>query len=380
MGKRASADDWEVEYDDPLTELATWVIALTRRDGTQVFSHSGPDEVREDLGDQGLLLRAAAIEPSSLQPALQAALGKPSESRRLSWQVHLPEAMLHDDRAKLACLLPEWDVRRGRLMVCYEGRDLSLEMTAGKARLINGPLQTTITLAGTSLKPLDDWEVTCEYSDDDVHYLELEQLQTEGYAVQRQLMVVREDRCCFIADAVVRRREANSKSSTEAPIEYQMRIPLSKSIESCPEEETAELYLCDAKRQALVLPLSSNEWRLSEKDVSVRQAADHHLVVSARGTDQLFVPLWFDLARNRFRKKRTWRKLTVGEQLAPVPRSKAAAFRVQVGDEQWVFYRSLAEQVPRTFFGKQMIADFYCARFDAESKAYEELITVEDSV
>jgi hypothetical protein len=38
----------------------------------------------------------------------------------------------------------------------------------------------------------------------------------------------------------------------------------------------------------------------------------------------------------------TWRRITVAENLALVPREVAAAYRVQVGREQWLFYRSLA--------------------------------------
>ena len=106
---------------------------------------------------------------------------------------------------------------------------------------------------------------------------------------------------------------------------------------------------------------------------------DRHLLLTSTGQGQLYVPLWIDLSRNRFRLNRTWRQLTVGEQLKLVPASTAAAYRVQVGRSQWIVYRSMAESGPRTFFGKQIIADFYCARFDAKKQSYEDLITVEDN-
>jgi hypothetical protein len=69
--------------------------------------------------------------------------------------------------------------------------------------------------------------------------------------------------------------------------------------------------------------------------------------------------------------------LTVGESLHEVPDRHATAHRIQLGRWQWIVYRSLMPSGPRTFFGKQMIADFYCARFDADSQTYEDLITVE---
>jgi hypothetical protein len=48
-----------------------------------------------------------------------------------------------------------------------------------------------------------------------------------------------------------------------------------------------------------------------------------------------------------------------------------------------LLYRALPEleptrPMPHTVFGKHLLADFYCARFDAEEQSYEELITVED--
>ncbi|WP_145390736.1 hypothetical protein [Stieleria neptunia] len=388
----------EKAIDEIAIELATWVAALTGRGGVQAFSGLSERDVQDDLGKHGLLACAAELDPETLQPAMKAALGTGQTKGRLAWQVSLPEAMLHDEEAKVACLLPEWDVRRGRTVVEYADRQARLEWTAGKSTLVSGRCETTLAIDGQPLEPLGDWVSTCEYTDDDVHYLEMEQLHEAGYVLQRQFMVLREDRCCFFADAVVRgqfhtelqraadarhdRQQGANSDPTSASlplIDYQIRFPLADGIGVEPEAETTELFLGDHRRRALVLPLSAPEWKNSPSPTRLRATEDRHLLLASQGHGQLFVPLWVDVSRDRFSMKRTWRQLTVAEQLDLIPSRLAAAYRIQMGKSQWILYRSMAPSGPRTFMGKQMIADFYCARFDAKEESYEDLITVEDN-
>lgn len=366
-------------------ELTTWVAAMTRAGGQHSFSTLAKQDLRDDLGPGGLLISAAELDSPTLVPAMKAALGDSKTEGRLAWQVSLPEAMLHDEDAKLACLLPEWDIRRGRAVIQYRGRETRLELTAGKSSLVNGICESQILIDGERKDPCGDWVATCEYSDDDVHYLELEQLHDGGYVLQRQLMVVREDCCCYFADAVVQGQiqtdmQAEQDIEPYLPtIEYQVRLPLADSIQAKLEDQTTELFLSDHRCRALVLPLSVGEWKNSNSAARLSVTADHHLLVTATGKGQIHVPLWFDFTRNRFSMNRTWRQLTVAQQLRIVPTGTAVAYRVQVGKTQWILYRSMAQSVPRTFFGKHMIADFYCARFDAKEHSFEDLITVEDN-
>lgn len=366
-------------------ELTTWVAAMTRGGGQQSFTTLTKSELRDDLGPNGLLISAAELDSPALVPAMKAALGESKTKGRLAWQISLPEAMLHDEDAKLACLLPEWDVRRGRSVIQYDGRDTRLELTAGKRSVISGKCESQVVIDGERKFPCGDWVATCEYSDDDIHYLELEQPHDGGYVLQRQVMVVREDCCFYFADAVVQgqiQTDIQDSQNPESPlprIEYQLRLPLADSIQAKLEDRTTEIFLCDTRRRALVLPLSESEWKNTNSATQLRVTADQHLLLTSKGHGQIHVPLWFDLSRDRFPMNRTWRQLTVAQQLRQVPSRTAAAYRVQVGKTQWIIYRSMAQSVPRTFFGKHMIADFYCARFDAKEQSLEALITVEDT-
>lgn len=378
--KKARKPSWIKSYDKVSAELTTWCISLLRQDGTQTLTDVSKRHVTDDRCDDGLLQESAKFERSTLGPAVSAAMGDDSEDGRLAWIAGLPESMLHDEEANLACLLPDWDVRRSRLILRYNQSDVSIEMLAGQSSVISGTMQTHISIDNEVQSPNGKWIVSCEYTDDDVHYLELEIPYTGGYVLQRQFMLIREDRCCFVADAVLRGHQNQQAQSLPSAIGYQLRLPIGQSIECKSMKETTEVFLCDRKRRALVLPLSAAEWQNQQTQTTLSTSQDDHLVVQASGNGQLYVPLWFDFYRSRFRLKRTWRSLTVAQNLQTTPKSDAAAYRIQTGSEQWVLYRSLIDRIPRTFMGKHMIADFYCSRFDARKQSHEDLITVDDDL
>jgi hypothetical protein len=83
-----------------------------------------------------------------------------------------------------------------------------------------------------------------------------------------------------------------------------------------------------------------------------------------------------DLQRRRLHKQRTWRQLTVAQSLEICSRETAAAFRVQSGQAQWIFYRSLQAPANRTVIGQNLSTEFFVARFHRDGQI-EELLEVE---
>ena len=287
--------------------------------------------------------------------------------------------MACDETAKLAVLLPEWDVRRGRTHVDFRGQEVSVEIFSGRARAIAGEIQTTIEVDGVSQESSGPWEEICRYSDDDVHYLELEQPWTQGWTIERQFLLIREERCLLFADAVI-----PQTFDAHAEVQYCATFPISSGVSIQGEEETTDLFLrraIDGKPDrdlALVMPLSASEWKKGATAARLSSREGDRMTLTARDSGRLYAPLWMDFQRRRFQRKRTWRKLTVGDALNLVPTGEAAAFRIQVGSEQWVIYRSLGDQRCRTFLGKHLMADFYVSRFDTGDGSHDALITVDD--
>ena len=352
-------------------DLATWVAGMTLPGGTTAFGKADRRDVRDDLGPLGLLQQSVEFDNQTLRPAISAALGASHSGGRLAWEVCLPEAMLSCDDAKLAILLPDWDVRRGRVHLDYCGEEVLLELFGGKPRLLSGHWEVQIDFRGEQQAPCSPWTQTCEYTDDDVHYIELEQEWTGDLVLQRQVMQLRDDRCLLFADAVL------SEEPSPAAIRYTGRFSLSPTIEVDSEPETRDLFLtAGKKRRAMLMPLAAAEWRVGPTAATLA-AEEGQIVYTARGEGRLYAPLWIDLQSRRFDRQRTWRQLTIGDELRIVPANEAAAYRVQVGSEQWMLYRSLGQARCRTVLGKHLLADFLCTRFDMGDGSHEDLITVD---
>lgn len=381
-------------------ELATRVTALTRADGScslqnaeLVGSGRAPSptakrasaNASDDLSRSGLLAIAAVeVGEPALRTATEAILGREKSHGRLAWKVELPEPGWSDEKAKLAVMLPEWDVRRGRVAIDYAGTTARIEISNGKRPFASGQWTACVRQKSQPLEPTSDWSDVCWYSDDDVHYLELEQSFLAGVKIQRQIMLLRDDGCLMLADAVI-------GSDTGAPLEYVGQLPLVSTAHIEEERETRELTVVDGKPRAVVYPLGLNEWRMGPAPGTLRtvdaelsgnaedkEAAGLVLESRMRGIGRLYSALWFDFDRKRMSCERTWRQLTIAESLRLLQPHEAAGYRIQAGDDQWLVYRSLSGQRNRTLLGKNLVSDFFCGRFNSSDGFVEELIAVDD--
>lgn len=393
-------------------EFATWMAALNRPDGSQVFTPTTSRDTRLDVQPPkanpsgkkkgakkrvkpsskklannsvdllgGLMRAASQFDIDTLVPAIAASLGQSHSGGRLAWEVSLPETMWHSDEGKLVAMLPEWDVRRGRSFIDYSSEDMRIEIAGGRSVMFAGIHQTLVQIDGNSVHPKGPWEVTCEYSDDDLHMIEMEQPFTGGVVLQRQWMIVRDDRCVMVSDAVMPAKPDGNATPDDAPeLVCVSRLPLADGIEVTEDDEVRELVLTNqSKPRCKVLPLAASEWRVGRSDAQVSVSDDRHLVVETRGVGAIYSPIWLDFQPRRFRRPSTWRMLTIAENLQTLPRDVAAGFRIQAGSEHWVLYRSLSGRTPRSFMGKHIVADFFAARFHPSDGGMEELVTVDES-
>ena len=379
--KRLDKQAWKAMGHD----LAIWIAAMTTHGGGSALSEASKHAVADDVSPDGLMDHAAKFDSESLTPAIAAALGTTSSGGRLAWEVSLPESMQHDPDAKLAVMFPAWDVCSGRTHVDYSQPETRIELFSGRSQVFCGRWETSIEVDDHAQQPSGPWQEVCEYSDDDVHYLEIEQSWTGGLLLQRQFMLIRDDRCLLFADAVLSSAETTELDPLESgkagmgPIRYTSRIPLGRDVRAIPEEETTEIFLSAGRRQTMVLPLAAAEWRVGATTCTLSATADQQLAITMRGRDRLYAPLWFDFQPKRIKRKRTWRQLTIADKLRVVEHDQAVGYRIQAGSEQWMIYRSLAGHRSRTVLGKHLIAGFYCSRFDSGDGSHEELITVDDS-
>ncbi|MGC6442596.1 MAG: hypothetical protein ACON4H_08020 [Rubripirellula sp.] len=363
------------------SELARWVLAFSGHRGAAGFSAADAAMLRDDFETDGLLDQAIKFDRETLGNAKIAAVARAPKGAGLSWEVSLPDSMLHHPTAKLCSMMAGWNVRRGKLHIDYHDQNVVLQMFSGKRVMLSGSVGVELCVGGVDCQPIGPWEEVCEYSDDDVHYLEIEQDWSGGVVLQRQFVLLRDDRCVLFSDAVIPKEAAPDEDGCGGlgEIQYRCRIPVAGGTEVAFDDEVREVIFSTGSRKVMCLPLGAPEWRVGPTQVDVTVSADQHLVVTASGKERLYTPLWFDFSQRRFARKRTWRQLTVADQLKILDRSEAVGYRIQMGSEQWMIYRSLfGGQNTRTVLGKHLIADFYCARFDSGDGSYDELITVDD--
>jgi len=352
----------EIQYD----WLARAVLRLTRPDGSQVLA--APDGPPLSADALAALLRFGGDATDRRIASLVAPRlcgGKPKGSRTAS----LPDAAVHSEWSEVAQLRTTWRPQSPAFTVDYGGSEYRSEMSRGDALLWTGTRETVIHFNGKPLVATDGWEEICWFSDEDVDYLELELSLSEQVKIQRQLLLAHAGRFVFVADAVLAKRPGL--------LEYHTTWPLAKGMEFKPNAETSEGVIEGRKRRATVLPLALSEWRSEPRFGSLEGDSTHlELRQSAADARALFTPLFVDLDPRRNGRPATWRRLTVAENRAIQPRDVAAGFRVQIGGQQWVIYRSLAPVANRTVLGHNLLAEFMTGEFNADGEV-EPLVLIE---
>ncbi|HEX5106693.1 MAG TPA: hypothetical protein VFV87_22890, partial [Pirellulaceae bacterium] len=120
-----------------------------------------------------------------------------------------------------------------------------------------------------------------------------------------------------------------------------------------------------------ILPLALPEWQAEFCHGEMTLSGHAATLQQAALGNNLYAPLWIDLNLRRVRCERTWRRLTVAENLQIVPRDVAVGYRVQFGREQWLVYRSLARWGNRTLLGQNYATEFVCTRFLRTGKTHD---------
>ena len=272
-------------------------------------------------------------------------------------------------------LSTDWTTRANRLAVTYNGPEVRLDLAAREHSLINGAWEFEIQADGVSAQPQGDWSEICWVNDSDCDYLELEMSLGEGLSLQRQILLAREDDLLLLADVVVGKEarelsyrgrlkladavSVDSVSENHGEIDGAVSAATGTSIDSA----TSELILSDGKPRAMVVPLALNEWRSDTRGGTLSNSGGQIELQQRMHGRCLYAPLWFDLKPKRFQQSRTWRQLTIAEQLAAQPRDVAVGYRIQFGKRHWMLYRALTARANRTLLGVNLSTEFFVGRF-----------------
>jgi hypothetical protein len=361
----------EEDVQMQLEWLLRQTLRLLRDDGSLAFAEPGKVNSQRELIATALTLiddpedHALAKAAFKGGPELPPKEKKSRKKRKAA--LSLPEPFAYSEWSAAGVLRGDWTLGAPRLAVTFDERRVTTELSSGGTTLLSGEWQVEIGIDGWTWKPEDDWNEVCFHADEDVVYLELETKFADSWRLQRQMLLARRDRFLLLADAIL--------GETPANLSYRSVLPLGRGIQFLPADETREGHLAGKRSQALVLPLALPEWR-SQAGGELSSRNDALTLTQSQTGRRMFAPLLIDLKSERLRKDCTWRQLTVVEHLQIQPPDVAAAYRAQVGKEQWSIYRSLAPKGHRTYLGHNIVTECQVAKFLKDGTA-EVLLEIE---
>ncbi len=366
LAQHLKKSGWNEESETRYANFARQVLRLAHRDGTFAFSPQQPHRADRDL------LAAAFERANRADRAVATAIIHGREVSKSVSAKALPAPASNSENACVTVLRPNWARNGERVTVARSGSELRLELACGRDVLWSGPWTCEVRRDGELLVPDADaeWDEVCWTSTDDADYLEVELALSQGVRVQRQIVLAREDRFLFLADAVL--------GTEPASLEYRGSLPLGADIRFDPSTESREGYLVGRKPRGLLFPLGLPEWRAEPSAGTLEANAEQSLELRAARTmlAACIAPLFMDLHPRRLFRPATWRQLTVAETRQILSPDVAVGYRVQVRDEHWLVYRSLGERGNRTLLGHNLVSEFLVARFKTDGEI-EPLVEIE---
>jgi len=341
------------------------------------------------------------------------------------------DATYFSEWSQLAVLRSGWDFREPSLAVDFaladhvpndEGgrrspgdgnawtdQSVTVELNLGDQTLWSGTWDVAVKIGGRMLLPTDAWSTTCEAIEEGGSYLEIELPLTENMRLQRHFLLCHKEKLLLLADAILPQYEDDREEGVEHhglddarhAMEYASQLPLASGIGLKSSGETTELLLTLPKtgraagnrvgKSLRVFPLALPEWKAAcvadadqpadfvSGELGCGETHDgQRLTLRQRAFGRaMFAPMLFDLDAKRVKQPYTWRQLTVGENRERVPRDFAVAFRLQIDKMHVLLYRTMTSAMNRTFFGHNLVGDFFAGRFDAKTGKVRALVETE---
>ncbi len=354
---------WSNDAEDQYRWLVTQTLRMSRPGGAMVFNGMTFGRSARDLFRAALQLGGNDIDAA----AADCLFARPKDGATITNEALSPA--YHSEWSALAILRNRWSRKARQLAITYADGQNRIELCQGPSVILSGNWSFEITHNG-QMRPQDataEWDEIAFESDEDVDYLELEMEVTPQIRIQRSFLLARRDQILILADAVL--------CEKADPIEYRSHLPLADEMTTHLEADTCELTLKSPQPCTRILPLWLPEWR-SANGHGKLDVQQRHILMEHSGVGRLFAPLFFDLSRKRNSRPLTWRQLAVGQMRQNVSDNQAVGFRVQIGQEQWLLYRSLTEAANRTVLGQNLMGELHVSRF-LKTGEVEELIEVQ---
>jgi hypothetical protein len=364
LGHRMNRGPWSPEAEGQYQWLIRHAIRLADKGGRFLLADVDTDVASAEDSDgcdwnKGLFRMAIDLASDrGDRAAASVALPRGIVRHKKSFKAgDLPRPSLNSEWAGITIMADGWKQSDTRLALSYVGRQMPMELSVAGEKLISGLWSFETSCDGKPVEPTGDWVQLCWERGKRFDLLELGQELTEGLRLERQILFGRDDRVLYLADAVI------SRDPSPRTIRHSFSLPLAHDAHWQPEADTRDGLLTGGNTRTAVLPLGLHEWRCDPRGGALQEYAGQLILSQEARGRALCCPLFIDLDRKRPKKQRTWRHLTIGENLEIVPRDVAVGFRAQSGKEQWLFYRSLGAAGNRTVLGQNIAGEFCAGRF-----------------
>lgn len=334
------------EIDPAASNQLNWLVyqiaRLKRADGSLMFGRGAEFESNA--------FRKSIVENWSEFESL------PFQIKRSTCQkIRFPSTSSISEWAQAGVMRQGWLKNDNKVAFLFDQRRISMEVDNGRT-LISGDCTPRLAVDGKPVALDSEIAVSCFLRFDFGDYVELE-LEFGEYSIARQMLLLNQDELLMVNDVL---------HGPAAKIDYQCGYPIDSRNGFVRETENNEFYLRCDDDFTLVLPLFMPEWK-TENFNGTLALEDEQIVVGQQINGQgMSTPLVFDLNKNRSTLPRTWRRLTVAEQMKTVGQDVAVAYRVQLGSDQWLFYRTIRPKGNRTFLGQNYADDFLVAKIELD--------------
>ncbi|NBW86918.1 MAG: hypothetical protein EBR23_08860 [Planctomycetia bacterium] len=241
-------------------------------------------------------------------------------------------------------------------MLDYRAAVPRLEIAAGDRMLVHGAWEWGVSCDGAALEAEGAWRVNGWETGRRGTFLEIAAPLGGGLQIERQLVVLPEDRIVLLADAVV----PATADAEVGEIRHRAAVPLAAALDAEAGAENREIVVYDTAMRFMALPLALPEWRTA--GAGGFEVAGQTIVLTQTGRGALYAPVWLDCDAARVGTPLTWRQLTVADTRRNIEPRQAAGFRIQAGLRQWLLYRSLAAARNRTLLGCNVSSGFLLGR------------------
>lgn len=338
---------WDETANQRLEQAVRTAVAMSLPEGGMLLSGEPAAAVSPGFVRDAAKLLDVECRDRKRVKSKESDAEPPAESLR-------PLPSVHSEEQQIAVLRPSWRKASPRLAVDFRSSQVQTELAIESSVVWSGQWSLDLRRDGAPLAVESPWEELCWISDDDVDYLEIQTTLTGDVRLQRQMLLARYEGVLFLADAIV--------SKERGRFDYTTTLPLTTAATFVPAEETREGTLNTDRALAGVLPLALGEWRTDVRRGSLQAGPRGlQLQLQAEG-ERMYAPLFVDLDPRRRKHELTWRQLTVANKRQIEPADVAVGYRVQIGQRQWLIYRSLTEPAVRTVLGQNLSTEFLFGR------------------